>query len=209
MRTTFLAALLFFTFNALAVGGEDAKPATLRARPVQIISARPARTGGQRCRVMQHKAGFQNLSHRRRRLIGVKDKSLVIDSMTTPAGKDISKKRNGHPAYEQGSFPKTSEDGKFCIFSLEYPDSSQFGQVEKLVVKGSITALLASHREEKKIELDVGNKKSQKVGPFTLQCGKPSGGMFGGGFTLIPGVSTNSSPKHNVGVKFAGPMEAV
>jgi hypothetical protein len=210
MKTISLAAVLFLTCSALLAGDESAKPGSLRAKPVQIVSCAEMPAGvGNAAAFLQHKVGFQiHYLIEGEDLIGIKPKSLVIDSITTPAGKDISKQRNGHTAYEQGSFPKASEDGKYCIFSLECADARQFGQVEKLVVKGSITALVASNREEKKLVVDVNSKQPQKVGPFTIQCGKPSGGLFGG-FTLVPGVNTDSSSKKNVGVKVAGPMQGV
>ena len=91
-------------------------------------------------------------------MIGIKNESLSIHSVLTGDGKDISRKRNGDPAYRQGSFPKASDDGKYCVFYLEVDDASQFGKVEKISVKGSIIALIGSNREEKTVELNVGDK---------------------------------------------------
>jgi hypothetical protein len=215
MRTATFVAMLILAINVGAIFGEDASSTTLRAKPIQIVSCdvlppEAVHLGG----FMQHKPGFQIFYLiEGADLIGIKSESLSIDSVLTADGKDISKKRNGNPSYQQGSFPKASEDGKYCVFSLEVDDASQFGKVEKIAVNGSIVALIGSNRQEKTVELKVGDKKETKIGPYSIQVSKSNGGMFGGMMPMLTpgssGDSAKSGEKSFIGIKLTGPMSGI
>jgi hypothetical protein len=87
---------------------------------------------------------------------------------------------------------------------------SQFGKVEKLKINGEIVALLGSQREEKTVEIDVKEKQETKVGPFSIQVGKPGAGGLMGVFSMaLSGTPPAKKESDNVGVKLAGPMSAV
>jgi hypothetical protein len=92
--------------------------------------------------------------------------SLVIETIKTPEGVDISKYWNGKPDYY--TIGQTSPDGKCCIFSLAVC-KSQFGKVEKLAIKGHVTILLGTKREEKRIDLKATDDQETKVGPFSVR----------------------------------------
>ncbi len=118
-------------------------------------------------------------------LIGFKKDSLTITAITTADGKDLSKKRNGKASYQQGSFPKTTDDGKFGIFEIEVSEN-QFGKTDGITVQGSITALSGSDRQTKKVTLTVGEAKVEDVGGLKISLvggGEKSEkqSFFGGG----------------------------
>ncbi len=123
-------------------------------------------------------------------LIGFKDESLNITSITTADGKDISKKRNGKAAWKQDSFPKTTDDGKYGIFAIEISESA-FGKTDGLTVNGSIVALTGGDRQTRKVTFKISDAKVEDVGGLkvSLTGGKksaekesPFGGFGGGGF---------------------------
>jgi hypothetical protein len=123
-------------------------------------------------------------------LIGFKDDSLSITSITTADGKDISKKRNGKVAWKQDSFPKTTDDGKYGIFAIEISENA-FGKSDGLTVNGSIVALTGGDRQTKKITFKLGEAKVEDLGGLkvSLTGGKKTaekegafGGFGGGGF---------------------------
>jgi hypothetical protein len=110
-------------------------------------------------------------------LIGFKEDSLAITAITTADGKDISKKRNGKATWKQGSFPKTTDDGKYGIFTIEVEENA-FGKLDGLKVQGSIVALSGSDRQTKKLTLKVSEAKEEDVGglKITLIGGKKDKG---------------------------------
>ncbi len=122
-------------------------------------------------------------------LIGFKDDSLTVTSITTADGKDVSKKRNGKPAWKQGSFPKATDDGKYGIFSIEISENV-FGKTDGLKVVGSIVALSGSDRQTKKVVLKLSEEKTEAAGSLKLSligakktkdAGGATNGFFGGG----------------------------
>lgn len=113
-------------------------------------------------------------------LIGFKDDSLSIDSIVGSDGKDVAKKRNGSPNYKQGSFPKTSDDGKYGLFEVEVSEN-KFGVVDSMVITGKIIALAGSDLETKKLTLPVNSEKSETAGDFTVSLAKEKSGMSFGG----------------------------
>jgi hypothetical protein len=160
MRTTVVVAAFVFGIS-LGLAVADGAEAALHAKPIQIKSCDIL--PGQVMPIagfMQHQAGFEIVYLvEGADLVGVKSATLAIDSILTPDGRNIAKKRNGNRAYSLGSFPKATDDGKYCIFSLQVDDASQFGKVEQLKIKGSIAALVGSAREEKTLELSVNDTK--------------------------------------------------
>jgi hypothetical protein len=121
-------------------------------------------------------------------LIGFKEDSLAITAITTADGKNIATKRNGKPAWKQGSFPKTTDDGKFGIFTIEVSENV-FGKTDGLSVSGTIVALSGSDRQTKKTAFKLGEAKTEDVGGLKVSLvgakkGKEDAGansFFGGG----------------------------
>jgi hypothetical protein len=100
-------------------------------------------------------------------LIGFKKDSLTIAAITTADGKNIAAKRNGKPSWKQGSFPKTTDDGKFGIFEIEVSEVV-FGKADGISVNGTITALSGSDRQTKKATLTVGEAKVEDLGGLKI-----------------------------------------
>lgn len=118
-------------------------------------------------------------------LIGFKDDSLSVTAITTADGKDISKKRNGKPAWKQASFPKTTDDGKYGIFAIELSENI-FGKADGLTVNGTIVALTGGDRQTKKLTFKLSESKVEDVGglKISLTGAKKTAekeGFFGGG----------------------------
>jgi hypothetical protein len=147
--------------------GEDSGSVPLRARPITMASwtSHPdgAATDSEPGFAMTFLAEGQNL-------IEVKEKSLVLDFLRTPDGRDLSNNAAGQPNWK---FPclrgcDVSADGKYCSISLEF-EGDQFGRVESLAVQGSVRAVVGERLEERHVELDLGDTTEKNVGPFTLQ----------------------------------------
>lgn len=121
-------------------------------------------------------------------LIGFKDDSLAVTAITTADGKNIANKRNGKPAWKQGSFPKTTDDGKFGIFTIEVSENV-FGKTDGLSVSGTIVALSGSDRQTRKASFKLSEAKAEDVGGLKVSLvgakkGKEDAGtnpFFGGG----------------------------
>jgi hypothetical protein len=194
--------VICMTVGLLAMGAvyaQEAGQPSVRARPVQIVSCDdlPARLDF-KVKPMGYKPGFQiYYLLEGENLVGIKKDSLVLDFIKTASGSDISKHRNGKPAYEQGSFPKVSEDGKHGVFSVEV-EENQFGKLENLSIKGTITVLTGSQRKEQSVELSVADKQKKKVGPFSVAIASGGGSLMGMG----------SSDK-TIGVELTGPLESI
>jgi len=97
-------------------------------------------------------------------LVAIKKESLKVEYIKGKDGKDISKLR-GKDTYKLGSFPKVSDDGKYALFSVA-SKSNQFGKVDSLELKGSITLFSASKNEKKSLEATIGT--TQKIGPLSI-----------------------------------------
>jgi hypothetical protein len=164
-------ALLVWTTGlaVLAQVGVAQSEKPLTARPVQRMSCAvlPADMAFD-VKPMGHEAGFEiYYLVEGESIAAVKDDSLVVDAILTKDGKDISKSRTGKSAYEQGPWPKVSEDGKYAVFSVK-SDADQFGNVESLSIKGSITVQTANQRDKKNATLVLAEKQPKSVGPFTV-----------------------------------------
>jgi hypothetical protein len=171
-----LVAVLGLTLCCNSVlGGEAAQP-ELRIRPIQIISCDTLPEAlPWNIKPPLHEPGFQiYYLVEGTGIAGIS--SLVIDTIKTPDGVDISKHRSGRLTYKLGSFPPTSANGKYALFSL-YVSENQFGKVEKLDVKGQVTILLGSKREEKTIELKMAEEQQKQIGPFSVQVKQDEGLM--------------------------------
>lgn len=96
-------------------------------------------------------------------LIGFKKDSLLITAITTADGKDFATKRNGKPSWKQGHFPKTTDDGKYGIFTIEV-NENLFGRTDGLNITGTIVALSGTDRQTKKLTLKVGDAAAEDVG---------------------------------------------
>ncbi|MBA2480504.1 MAG: hypothetical protein H0V44_07565 [Planctomycetes bacterium] len=177
MRCT--SALLVCLVACASVTAAEDAPA-LTVRPIQIIAceAIPAEVPFE-VKPMLHDPGFR-ISYlvEGRDLIGFKDDSVVIDSMITPDGRDISKKPNGEPTYKMMSFPKAADDGKFGVFQVECSDN-QFGKVEQLAITGRVIALTGTKSTKGTVELALDDKAPQTLGIYKVSpaSGKP---IFGG-----------------------------
>jgi hypothetical protein len=96
-------------------------------------------------------------------LIGFKEDSLQVSAITTADGKELAKKRNGKPAWKQGSFPKTTDDGRYGIFTVEVAENL-FGKTDGVGISGSIVALSGSDRQTKKLAMKASEAKVEDVG---------------------------------------------
>jgi hypothetical protein len=140
--------------------------------------------------------------------------SLEIDTIKTREGVEISKDPSGTPAYAAGPFPKATEDGKYCVFSLVL-NQVEFGRWAGLVIKGHATVLLGTQRAEKTIDLKSGDTQEQKLGPFTVRVVKSAGGGFLSPppFAIAPkSDSKTSAPTPDgdsgfLGVELSGPQK--
>jgi len=190
MKATTCVGLVILILGGRLVLAEEGGRPSMRVRPIQMTSwdnvppglGLPMSASSYQPRGQQ--PGFQ-VSY----LVEGQDiagfHSLTIETIKTPEGVDISKYRNGRPAYEAGAFPSTSQDGKYCIFSL-HVNQNQFGKVERLAIKGHATVLVGTKWEEKKIDLKATDKQATKVGAFSVRVMPGGGGIpFG---MVIPGV---------------------
>jgi hypothetical protein len=99
-------------------------------------------------------------------LVKIKKDSLDLAYIKGADGKDISTMHGGKKAYRLGSFPKVTDDGKYASFALE-SKINQFGKVDSLSLKGTITVFVASKHKEDGVEMSVGATNS--VGPFSVE----------------------------------------
>jgi hypothetical protein len=172
----------------LAFGEDDGK-ATIRIRPIQILSRAPVpkdipvemRPSGLSPAHLDDKEPItRNLLDdflyptafeiwyliEGRNIVSFD--SMTIDSISTPEGHDISHFPEGKPSYTVGLPPKTTPDGKYCLCSL-FVKQNQFGKVEQLSIKGHVTALVATEPEEKATEFGMATTKPERIGPFTVE----------------------------------------
>ena len=105
-------------------------------------------------------------------LIGFKKDSLSITSITTADGKDLSKKHNGKPSYEIGSFPKTTDDGKYGFFQVKVSEN-QFGKLDNLKILGTIVALTGSDRQTKTLTMKLSETKIEEVAGLKISLNAP------------------------------------
>lgn len=164
---------------------------TVTCKPVMITSCAelPASIGFHE-RPMGYELGFK-IAYlvEGEDLIGFKEDSLAITAITTADGKNIATKRNGKPAWKQGSFPKTTDDGKFGIFTIEVSENI-FGKTDGLSVNGTIVALSGSDRQTKKTAFKLSEAKVEDVGGLKVSlvgAKKEAAGnsFFGGGFGVL------------------------
>lgn len=158
MRPTMLLILTACTLSA-------ADGPAVTCKPVMITSCAelPASIGFQE-RPMGYELGIK-ISYlvEGTDLIGFKKDSLAITAITTADGKNIATKHNGKPAWKQGLFPKTTDDGMFGIFTIEVSENV-FGKTDGLSVTGSIIALSGSDRQIKKAIFKLSEAKAEDIG---------------------------------------------
>jgi hypothetical protein len=136
-------------------------------------------------------------------LIGFKKDSLSVTSITAADGKDISKKRNGKPSYELGSFPKTTDDGKYGIFQIKVSEN-QFGKLDNLKIVGTIVALTGNDRQTKTLTMKLSETKIEEVGGLKISLKAPKStkadndSPFGAGF--------GSGSSNSLGVQVDGEL---
>ena len=147
---------------------------TVTCKPVMIFAGTelPASIGFQD-RPMGYNLGFE-IAYlvEASDLIGFKKDSLSITSITAADGKDISKKRNGKPSYELGSFPKTTDDGKLGIFQIKVSEN-QFGKLDNLKVIGTVVALTGSDRQTKTLTMKLSETKIEEIGGLKISLKAP------------------------------------
>lgn len=197
-NTTFLAIVLtLFTLEGSA--------APLTARPVQIVSCASMPDDVPfDVAPMSYNKGFEIFYLvEAENLAAFKDNSLTLTSMKTKDGKDISKTRTGKPSYEEGTFPKVSEDGKYAVFSVKV-EQDLFGQVDSLEIAGSAILLVASSRDVLTAKLSKDEKKAKTVGPFTVSTSAGGGFMGMGGDSFGVTVKGSLASIINVDVESNG-----
>jgi len=187
MKRNGFAFILSLFLLAAAAGAADPQPQAqvpappppaLKARMIQVLSCDdiPASVPFD-AKPMQYEPGFRVwFLIEGADLVGFKPESLAISAMIDGAGKDISKKRNGSPAYKMGSFPKVSDDGKFAVFEVDGTEN-EFGRADQIKISGAVTMLTSTKRSEAKGELDLSLQRKVALGPFQASVG--AGGIFG------------------------------
>ena len=151
----------------------EAADAAVTIRPVQIISQADVPAGApQEARSVQFNKGFTvGYLIEGEDIVGVDKKSLIIDHILLPGGKDITKKRNGKDNFEFGSFPQVSDDGKFGFFQIQ-SEEHVFGKAETLDIKGSIGVRIASDLKTTVSKPHpLGSNESEAVEEFTVTFG--------------------------------------
>jgi hypothetical protein len=166
MKRIAVAVLGLMLCGNVLLGDEHAQP-VLRARPIQIVSRDTLPEEMRRKLLLLSEADFQIFYLLEGTNIAGVD-SLVIDTIKTPDGVDVSKDRNGRPTYALGYRTNLTPDRKYGVFCVNVT-GSQFGKVEKLEVKGHVVALIGSRREEKTIEVKATGENPLQVGPFTIK----------------------------------------
>ncbi|MGB6219703.1 hypothetical protein [Haloferula sp.] len=109
-------------------------------------------------------------------LVAFKEDSVVIDRMLDRDGNELSKNKRGKSIWEEGSFPKVSEDGDVGSFTVELR-GELMGRLEGAKVEGSVVMFTGGETDEATGKLIKGAKPID-VGPFKVSIS--SGGMFGG-----------------------------
>ncbi len=182
--------------------GEN-NPPTFRVRPIQIVvTDKQPRDLNLAFGLWCSDPGFQIRYLAEGQNIAGYD-SLEIESIKTPDGVDISGLRNGKRAYTVSypgmQDPDVSSDGKYCAFSLLYrdPEFGQFGNAEKIAIKGRVKLFLGTKRAEGKVELDVANKKEVKAGPYTFQVKSDR--------VVDPDIYSATAPRPGISVEVTGP----
>lgn len=153
--------VLSMTTSLYALGGP-----TFKVTPIQTVACDDLPNNlSFRFKPFGYSKGFQvHYLIEGKDLVYIKKESLKVEYIKGKDGKDISKLR-GKDAYKLGSFPKVSEDGKYALFSVA-SKSNQFGKVDSLEIKGSITLFSASKNEKKTLEATIGT--TQKIGPLNI-----------------------------------------
>lgn len=109
-------------------------------------------------------------------MVSVADDSLEITAMTGSDGSELIPARGRDSAWEQGPFPKVSEDGTVGSFQIELK-GDLMGRLEGSAIEGKITLRTGSETAEKTAKLTVGGDE-QEIGPFKVSA--KSGEGFGG-----------------------------
>jgi hypothetical protein len=164
-----------FVLVASGLFGGDEVSGLLRAKPIGLVSTAPCPesvcngivTWGE----PRPKPGFCfNYQVASGNLIGIKRDSLEFEFLRTAKGEDILKKPDGTPACHLGVGDRIefSRDGKnYCIFSVRV-DGNQFGKVETLQFRGTVTALCTAKLEESRCEFNAAEAAQREMGPFTM-----------------------------------------
>jgi hypothetical protein len=93
--------------------------------------------------------------------------SVEIDSIRTSDGVELSRPKNGKPTHRVGDSPMVSDDGKYCLFTLEI-SQGPFGRVEELTIQGQLTLLCGDELINSQIELVEGQSPRKIEGPFVI-----------------------------------------
>jgi hypothetical protein len=190
---------------ALACSGPIcAADATVTIRPVQVVSLAEVPAGApQDAKTVKFTKGFSvGYLIEGEDIIGIDKKSLVIEHILLPGGKDITKKRNGKDNFELGAFPEVSDDGRFGFFAVE-SDEHVFGKADGLDIKGTIGVRLASDLKTAESKPHpLGANDTEPVDGFTVTFGP------GPNADKVPDF-VKQSYKDKVPLRVAGPLEKV
>jgi hypothetical protein len=174
MKARTLLSIVVSLLLSVNLCGAQSSNAPIKIHAIQLVSCASLPEGVD-IAPMGHKVGFElYYLVEGANLAGIKEDSLVMESIKTKENVELSKTPGGRPAYDLGSFPDVSSSGKYAIFSIKV-DQDQFGKVESLAIKGKITLLMGSKREEKTVKLAVSDKKTKQVGPFMVGIDEPMG----------------------------------
>jgi hypothetical protein len=159
-------------------------PLAAESFDVQLVQTRVGRPLGDEVpfevKPMGHEPGVEfSFLIRGADLVAIKDDSVDIATFTLADGRQWARTRSGRANWKQQSFAKVSEDGKLGSFAVTFPGDLH-GVVEAATLEGSVTAVVATRSEEKKLQLTAGDKTLHEAGPFEVS-GAGAGGFFSGG----------------------------
>jgi len=103
-------------------------------------------------------------------LIGFDEKSVVVTALKSADDKDIATTRSGKPTWKLDSSPKVSDDGKYGVFAIEC-SADAFGQIDRIVIVGTIVALTGSDRKDAVLAFDPAKPSETEAGPLKVSFG--------------------------------------
>lgn len=109
-------------------------------------------------------------------LVSIADDSLEITALTAADGSELVPLKGRGAAWEQGSFPRVSEDGSVGSFDLEIR-GDLMGRLEGSEIEGKITVRSGTETETLSESLELG-AAAREIGPFKIRAKTSKG--FGG-----------------------------
>ena len=139
-------------------------------------------------------------------LVGPKEDSVKATTLTLN-GKDISKNRMGKPTYKLGSFPKTTEDGKFISLDIEIKDTG-FTKAQDIKFSGTVDILTSENLIDLSQEVDTSKPFEIKLGSYVI-TNKDKISIDGAIGSAIGSMMSPNSDDKSLSIKIMGDLEAL